>query len=137
MFLNPFSAELTEGEGWFPSEWLRELKGLGLHPTFFFTNKDQAQYYSAQSVWSGVKVQLCLWHLKRAVTPRLHWKDSSVGINLEIDSNIRNEIPFIDPEWIKAEGNGMFCPSHAKYLVIQIMSRHYHYHPRIPTEDIS
>ena len=38
---------------------------------FFLTGKDLAQVNAARQVWPNIKVQLCLWHLKKAVNKRL------------------------------------------------------------------
>ncbi|CAG8694102.1 18760_t:CDS:2, partial [Gigaspora margarita] len=43
----------------------------GLVSEFFITDKDFSQISAAKHVWKGIKIQLCLWHIKRAVETRL------------------------------------------------------------------
>jgi len=52
-------------------DFLLQLKKLGLEPEFFITDKDFAQISAARFVWKDIKVQLCLWHIKKAVEARL------------------------------------------------------------------
>jgi hypothetical protein len=52
-------------------DFLVQLKNRGLEPDFFITNKDFAQISAARFIWSGIKIQLCLWHVKKAVEARL------------------------------------------------------------------
>ena len=42
-----------------------------LNPLFFLTNKNFAQISAAKFVWKDIKIQLCLWHIKKAVEKRL------------------------------------------------------------------
>ena len=50
------------------TEFFHSLKQYGLtNLRFFLTDKDWAQINAAQQIWPNVKVQLCLWHLKKAV----------------------------------------------------------------------
>ncbi|CAG8533650.1 23354_t:CDS:2, partial [Gigaspora rosea] len=48
-----------------------ELHLRGLNPIFFFTDKDFSQILAARFVWKNIKVQICLWHIKRAIENRL------------------------------------------------------------------
>jgi hypothetical protein len=52
-------------------DFLVQLKMRGLKPDFFITDKDFAQISATRFVWSNIKIQLCLWHIKKAVEARL------------------------------------------------------------------
>ena len=60
------------------TQFFSTLYANGLQsPEFFLTDKDWAQINTAQQTWSTTKIQLCYWHLRRAVKKRL--ADSSVN----------------------------------------------------------
>jgi hypothetical protein len=54
------------------TEWFGALKTkrLGNIQTVY-TDKDLAQINAARATWSNVNIQLCLWHVKRAVEQKL------------------------------------------------------------------
>ena len=52
-------------------DFLLQLKMRELEPEFFLSNKDFSQVSTARFVWKSIKVQLCLWHIKKAVEARL------------------------------------------------------------------
>ena len=53
-------------------EFLGPLKSAGFNPTFFGCDKDQSEITAIQLTWPhSTKVQLCLWHAKRALQNRL------------------------------------------------------------------
>jgi len=47
--------------------FFNSLKHKELNPEFFLTDKDFAQINAALQVWPLIKIQLCFWHLKRAI----------------------------------------------------------------------
>jgi len=50
------------------TEFFNQLQNRGLkYLEFFLSDKDFAQITAAQSVWSNIKIQLCLWHIKKAL----------------------------------------------------------------------
>ncbi|KAI0994209.1 hypothetical protein K3495_g13973, partial [Podosphaera aphanis] len=51
--------------------FLRRFKDAGFIPTFFGTDKDNSEISAIQTVWPGVKLQLCFWHAKRAIKSKL------------------------------------------------------------------
>ncbi|KAF7730058.1 hypothetical protein EC973_003003 [Apophysomyces ossiformis] len=53
------------------TEFLTKPKEEGFDPKFVFWDKDQAQMYAIQSVWSGHRLRLCLWHIQRSVEKKL------------------------------------------------------------------
>src|SRR6266542_1878631 len=42
-----------------------------VEPEFFLTDKDFVQISAAQRTWPSVKIQLCQWHVKRAIETKL------------------------------------------------------------------
>jgi hypothetical protein len=52
-------------------DFFLELKTRGLEPEFFLTDKDFAQISAARFIWKNIKIQLCLWHIKKAVETKL------------------------------------------------------------------
>ena len=77
-------------------EFFKQLQNRGLqNPEFFLTDKDWAQINAALSAWPNIKIQLCLWHLKRAVKKRL--ADSSIPKRSIYDSEFaRTQTAFVD-----------------------------------------
>src|SRR5438128_12174203 len=59
------------------SNFFNALHSKKLRPDFFLTDKDWAQINAASRVWPSTKIQLCLWHVKRAIGKRL--ADSSIS----------------------------------------------------------
>ena len=38
-----------------------------LYPEFIFTDKDFAEINAAKAVWRESHIQLCFWHIKKAI----------------------------------------------------------------------
>jgi len=54
------------------AEFFNQLQNRGLkYLQFFLSDKDFAQITAAQSIWSNIKIQLCLWHIKKALKKKL------------------------------------------------------------------
>ncbi|KAK7439562.1 hypothetical protein VKT23_017491 [Stygiomarasmius scandens] len=52
--------------------WAQQLRDkYGVKPSFIHLDKDMAEIGMARDVWFDAKIQLCLWHLRRAVRERL------------------------------------------------------------------
>lgn len=62
-------------------QFLGELKQFGLHLSCFAIDKDQAEIAAVPTVWPKVKIQLCYWHVKRAVSTKLNSSKSTSGQN--------------------------------------------------------
>jgi hypothetical protein len=56
------------------TEWFLQLRQHGVDPDFIFLDKDQSEIAAAKVVWSHAKIQLCCWHMKRALRKRLRCK---------------------------------------------------------------
>ncbi|CAB4383213.1 unnamed protein product [Rhizophagus irregularis] len=62
-------------------DFFLQLKIRGFEPEFFLTDKDFSQISAARFVWKNVKIQLYLWHIKKAVETRLGNNKNSQQIN--------------------------------------------------------
>ncbi|CAB4424116.1 unnamed protein product [Rhizophagus irregularis] len=116
-------------------DFFLQLKIRGLEPEFFLTDKDFSQISAARFVWKNVKIQLCLWHIKKAVETRLGNNKNSQQINYNGEA-AHQLFSFIDPSFqpiIKEKT--LFCPKELRSSVWNMMNNHLHQHPLIPTID--
>ncbi|GES95072.1 ATP-dependent DNA helicase Pif1 [Rhizophagus clarus] len=125
-------AEIDGGMG-FPLVSIEKIRGL--EPNFLITDKDFAQISAACFIWKNVKIQLCLWHIKKAVSTRL-----SSSKNLQVNYNgllVQQKFSFIDPSFKPAltKDKRCFCPKELRSLVWSFMNKHLHQHPMIPITD--
>jgi len=106
----------------------------GLEPTFFLTDKDFAQISAAKFVWKGIKIQLCLWHIKKAIETRLSNNKTPQQINYN-GVAAQKQFSFIDPLFrpTLSKEKILFCPKELRSLVWEKMNKHLHQHPLIPT----
>jgi len=108
--------------------FLTIFRNRGLNPTFFLTDKDFAQINAARFTWPHSKIQLCKWHIKRAVFIRLSSNKittRSSGYNPLSEFGVR--FPFRG-----IEQASQFCPKELREIVWSIMEKHLHQHPLIP-----
>ena len=115
-------------------DFLLQLKTLGLEPEFFITDKDFAQISAARFVWNNIKVQLCLWHIKKAVEARL----SNNKIPQQVNYNgiaAQQQFSFIDPLFRPSltKEKIVFCPKEIRPLIWKMINNHLHQHQLIPT----
>jgi len=80
--------------------WSRCLRDkYGVKPVFIHTDKDMAEIGASKDVWEA-KINLCWWHLRRAVRTRLaKAKLSTSPYNLD---QAMAEYDFIKPDFIPA-----------------------------------
>ena len=117
------------------------MKQIGLkNIEYFFTDKDFSQINAAQSTWPNAKIQICLWHAKRALKKKL--SDNELK-NFSHHSllNSHQQYDFIDTQWILSSisstttislNNVTFCPKNLRSEVLDLFVKHYHQHPLIP-----
>ena len=115
-------------------DFLLQLKTLGLEPEFFITDKDFAQISAAHFVWKNVKIQLCLWHVKKAIEARLGSNKKPQQINYNGDA-AHQLFSFIDPLFWPSltKEKLIFCPKELRSLVWKMINDHLHQHTLIPT----
>ncbi|CAG8684631.1 16579_t:CDS:2, partial [Rhizophagus irregularis] len=107
--------------------------GNGIQPEFFISDKDFAQISAARFVWKNIKVQLCLWHIKKAVEARLSSNKKPIQINYNGEA-AHKLFSFIDPSFRPnlTKEKIIFCPKELRSIVWEKMNKHLHEHPLIP-----
>ena len=146
-----------------PGEWslllcqfLRYFRDVGFQPSFFGTDKDKSEIDAVERTWPGVKVQLCLWHAKRAIRAKL--KDSSKKqVNTSYSPEELSQLPGFEVCWAATPAKrpdgphkvgNCGCPSSAlnftaagrlepsteeeRNVVLEMFSRHFNDHSLIP-----
>ena len=91
-------------------DFLAQLKIRELEPDFLITDKDFAQISASCFVWKNVKIQLCLWHIKKAELAKLSSsKNSQVNYNGLV---AQQKFSFIDPSFkpTLTKDKGCVCP---------------------------
>ena len=56
------------------AQFLQGFRERGLSPSFFGTDKDPSEISAIGEVWPGAKIQLCHWHINRALKTKLRDK---------------------------------------------------------------
>ncbi|CAI2188574.1 13551_t:CDS:2 [Funneliformis geosporum] len=119
------------------AKFLEEFRARGISPQFFLTDKDFAQISAGQTVWPNAKIQLCHWHLRRAVETKLKETHLPKRDNYE-PMAAHHEFPFIDIKFNPSNAaykSTNFCPKEFRPYIWNLMNKHLHQHPLIP--DIS
>lgn len=69
------------------------------HPDILHVDKDFAEITAIEQVWPTIKIQTCLWHLKKAITRRLRAAASSKRIAYS-PNEVKVVVPKVDPNWM-------------------------------------
>jgi hypothetical protein len=118
------------------TNFFESLYNMGLNNIrFFITDKDMAQISAAKKIWPNVKVQICLWHIKKSLKKKL--ADNTPPKIINYSSSLANEnFPFIDTEFYplpnERKSTFIFCPKDLRNSIISLFEKHLHYHPLIP-----
>ena len=101
---------------------------IGISPSFLLSDKDFSQISAASFVWPETKIQICKWHIKKAVMERLRSNKSAIHSFFNPLSPEGKRFPFnnITP-------SQTFCPKELRDSVWNLMEKHLHQHPYIPT----
>ncbi|CAG8855932.1 37771_t:CDS:1, partial [Gigaspora margarita] len=78
--------------------WFQSLKENGIQNVkTILTDKDRGQISAANKIWTGTRIQLCYWHVLRAIKKKL----SSTGIahNYYNSHEAHLLCPTINPAW--------------------------------------
>lgn len=122
------------------TNFFQELKKIGLNNIeYFLTDKDFSQINAAQSTWPDAKIQICLWHAKKALKKKL--SDNEIkNFNHHSLLNSNQQYDFIDTQWILSfisrtttSNHSIFCPKDLRSEVLNLFVKHYHQHPLIPS----
>ena len=141
------------------SKWIAKVKETyNINPTFVHVDKDMAEIHAVKEVWNP-KVQLCWWHLRKAIREQL--KNTKLSTTPYKPAQANAEFPFIDitftplgkADTAETEGlidsddkelgnNGrssptpslpqQFCPPDLRDTVVDLVERHFCAHPLIP-----
>ncbi|RHZ90148.1 hypothetical protein Glove_7g38 [Diversispora epigaea] len=103
-------------------DFFLELKSCELEPEFFLTNKDFAQISAANFVWKNIKIQLYLWHIKKAVETKLSNNKKLQQINYNGIAT-QQQFSFIDPSFKLTLNKDKinFCPKELRLLIWELM----------------
>jgi len=116
------------------TKFLNEFKEREISPQFFLTDKDFAQISAGQAVWPNAKVQLCHWHLRRAIESKL--KDTKLPKRDNYEPITANhKFSFIDINFNPSNNAykaTRFCPKEHHEKIWNLMNKHLHQHSLIP-----
>jgi hypothetical protein len=116
------------------TEFFTHFRNLGLNPDFIFTDKDFAEINAAKSVWNESHVQLCLWHIKKAILTKIRSSKKQERYSSFTTTDFAN-FPFIDSKFLPTtEITGIICTNVIQNDVLDIVERHFHLHPLIPID---
>ncbi|CAG8566865.1 5363_t:CDS:1, partial [Paraglomus occultum] len=109
-------------------EFFLSLRRSEILPTFVLVDKDAGQIAAIQEAWSWTaNIQLCLWHVKRAIDRKLQdkkYKSSQYTARKAKKAN--EQFHFIDASWIPG---GILCPQEKRKEVLNMVKG---LHPLIP-----
>ena len=92
--------------------FLTIFRDRGLQPKFFLTDKDFAQINAAIFTWPHCKIQLCKWHVKRAITTRLSSNKATRSSSFNPLSELGKKFPFDG-----VQQSAQFCPKELRKIV--------------------
>ena len=132
------------------TKWFCALKMQVLTDVaIFYTDKDFAQIAAAKNTWPGVNIQLCLWHVKRAVEQRLSSRAQMQKLRYNA-IEAHQQCSIINPSWQqivfldsntqslqhgKAKRSGQLCEKSIRDEVKKLMEKHFNRHMLIPTSE--
>ena len=155
---NPRRAE-PGATGYVLCRFLERLKSWGFEPTCFAIDKDQSEISAVESVWPHAKIQLCYWHVKRAVSLKMNDPKATKTQEKYRPGQAKKLIPDLEICWGSKRDRrpkphsfgGCQCPSRSESVtgggrletrskqeqntVLEIMARHFHLHPLIPDDN--
>jgi hypothetical protein len=107
------------------SNFFNALHSKDLRPDFFLTDKDWAQINAASRVWPSTKIQLCLWHVKRAIGKRPISKRNNynaAAAKADADFIDVNFYPFVrDDICSEVNCDPQFCPKEFCDTILDII----------------
>ncbi|PKY27979.1 hypothetical protein RhiirB3_443922 [Rhizophagus irregularis] len=118
------------------TQWMQALKERNMRNfPFILTDKDFSEINAAQTVWPEARLQLCVWHLRRAIKQRL--SSNKIGTYYSYNPKVAHEeCSSIDPSWgIVNNSNLVFCPLKLRKTVISIVENHSNRHMLLPKHD--
>jgi hypothetical protein len=137
-------------------QFLERLKKFGFNPRCVAIDKDPSEIAAVTAVWPGAKIQLCYWHVKRAVSMKLNSSKSTKTQNHYRPDDAQKLIPDLEICWgslptrrpVSHRFGDCQCPSKSDKIseigrlepatkedrdtVLEIFCRHFNLHPLIP-----
>ena len=107
-------------------KFLTIFENQGLRPKFFLSDKDYAQINAIRFTWPQCKIQLCKWHVKRAITSRLSSNKSTRSSGFNPLSELGKRFSFDG-----VQQAAQFCPKEFRKTVWDMMEKHLHLHSLI------
>lgn len=77
-------------------QFLLAIQSHGINPAIISIDKDQGEINACGRVFPQSKVQLCLWHVLRAVGMKLASKDGKYGLNKYLPQEAVEVAPFLE-----------------------------------------
>jgi hypothetical protein len=119
--------------------FFQEMKDRGFNPTFFFTDKDQAEINAIEAIWPSDGpsiVRLCLWHLKRAIKLKLS-KPKTAILPIYNEQAAHLEYDFVDTSFVPVEdarrrNRTLLTTVNQRAVILEMMGKHYNMHQFIP-----
>ncbi|SAL95591.1 hypothetical protein, partial, partial [Absidia glauca] len=119
--------------------FFQEMKDRGFNPTFFFTDKDQAEINAIEAVWPSEGpsiIRLCLWHLKRAIKLKLS-KPKTAILPIYNEQAAHLEYDFVDTSFVPVEdarrrNRNLLTTVNQRAIILDMMGKHYNMHHFIP-----
>ena len=116
--------------------FFRAVCDRGLHPHYFYTDKDFAEINAAKEIWPEADIQLCQWHVERAIKEKLRSR-KKIQRTQYLPLEAAMEFDFIDinftPDLGRAESEYyQICPPNLRERIIDIVRKHFNMHQKIP-----
>ena len=125
------SNNLDMGKTTILTEFFSKFKNLGLSPEYVFSDKDFSQINAAKNVWPSANIQLCLWHIKKAIVTKM--KSNQRGKYKRFTAFELADLNFVDPNFVPTNANNdTVCPITHQDNVLNLVERHFNLHPLIP-----
>jgi len=138
--------------------FLKRIQDLGFAPSFFGCDKDMSEIIAISNVFPRARIQLCYWHVLRAIRAKLSSSKESTSRTIYDPVAAKASVPELELCWgsrlEKRPSDHKFgevlcaCPSRRRHFtssgnletstmkdrqaVIDLIHLHFNYHPRIP-----
>lgn len=128
------------------TEWFGRLKEKRFSRIqTIYTDKDFAQIHAAKETWPHINVQLCLWHVKRAIEQKL---SSQAGQRSNYNPQDAHDLcSVVDKSWQPIifhttntasktkRTSRQICDKHTRLEIKAMVDLHFNRHPLIPSSD--
>lgn len=110
------------------------LREEGMKPIFVLVDKDAGEISAVNDAWSRItNIQLCYWHLERAISRKLKEKKPKSGTYTETKAlEVHRLFDFIDQSWIPINDTDILCPDESIKELLNMIKKHANMHSLIP-----